>query len=389
MARVLIVSLSSFVSDPRVMRQYEALSQEHEVYVLAYGACPPGVRHFTQVSQIKLSLGVLGLNALRLSLKRFDQYYWNHPQIQALMHAAVSLAGLSFDVVLANDVMTLPATFRLARGAPVWLDAHEYAPREFEDILSWRLLLGPFFEATCRRDLPRLAQMTTVCKGIANEYEVRYQIPVSVCLNCPEPVTLPVRPTQDGSIRMIHHGAAIPSRKIEVMIELMQFLDERFSLDLMLVSQDSNYLAKLQAMASRDMRINFIPAVPMREIVSKICQYDIGLFLLPPTNFNYLHALPNKFFEFMQARLAIAVGPSPEMADLVRVHQCGVVSPSFQAHDMAQCLNELTTASIDAMKRQSDLASRQFNAAVTRESIRAHLASVLKSQPQIQIACAH
>ena len=55
----------------------------------------------------------------------------------------------------------------------------------------------------------------------------------------------------------------------------------------------------------------------MHEIVDTIAEYDIGLFILSPINFNYYHALPNKLFEFIQARLAIAVSPSPEMARIV------------------------------------------------------------------------
>ena len=37
-------------------------------------------------------------------------------------------------------------------------------------------------------------------------------------------------------------------------------------------------------------------------IVRTINQFDLGVYLLPPVNFNSAHALPNKFFEFIQAR---------------------------------------------------------------------------------------
>jgi hypothetical protein len=35
------------------------------------------------------------------------------------------------------------------------------------------------------------------------------------------------------------------------------------------------------------------------------------------------------FVEFIQARLAVAVDPSPEMARLVQRYGCGVVAPDF------------------------------------------------------------
>ncbi len=369
MARLLLLSLSPIASDPRVMRQYEALSDAHDVHVMGFGACPPGVRHFTAVDQPRASrMGVLR-NALRLAFRRYDSYYCQHPQILALEKAAAHVPA-NFDLVLANDVMALPMALRLAGKAPVWLDAHEYAPREFENLWAWRTLLGPFFDATCREALPRVARMSTVCAGIAREYERCYGVPVSVMPNCPEPQALLVQPTRADRIRLIHHGAAIASRKIEVMIDLMDHLDDRFSLDLMLVEQDPAYLAALKQRASRHARIRFIPPVPMRDIAAHTNGYDIGLFLLPPTNFNYLHALPNKFFEFMQARLAIAIGPSPEMQALVTELGCGVVSGSFEAADLAAHLSRLTPQDIDAMKHASDSASQRFNAAATRQWLR-------------------
>ena len=41
---------------------------------------------------------------------------------------------------------------------------------------------------------------------------------------------------------------------------------------------------------------------------------DVGVFCMPPINVNARYALPNKFFDFVQARLAVAVGPAEEMA---------------------------------------------------------------------------
>ena len=52
-----------------------------------------------------------------------------------------SVWGRRFDVILANDAEVLPLAARLAReqGARLVFDAHEYAPRELEDNLKWRI----------------------------------------------------------------------------------------------------------------------------------------------------------------------------------------------------------------------------------------------------------
>lgn len=363
------------------MRQIEALGGSHTLYVLGMGPAPEGVAGFVPVHVPPATRTHAAHNACLLALRRYERYYWHHAQIVALMAAAAKLPVASVDLVLANDVWVLPAALRLAGSAPVWLDAHEYAPREFEDRATWRWLLGPFFDDVCRRCLPRVAGMSTVCEGIAREYARQYGVTVGVMPNCPEPEDLEPRPVRHGEIRLIHHGAAIASRRIEVMVDLMRHLDERFCLDLMLVEHDPAYMAALRARAAGCPRIRFIAPVPMREIAAFTNTYDIGVFLLPPTNFNYLHALPNKFFEFMQARLAIAIGPSPEMQALVDAHGCGVVGPSFEPDGLAQVLAALTPEDIDAMKQASDRASRRFNASVTRAWLQSEIARVLDNTP--------
>ena len=73
-------------------------------------------------------------------------------------------------------------------------------------------------------------------------------------------------------------------------------------------------------------------------------------------------ALPNKFFEFIQARLAIAIVPSPEMARLTREFDCGVVAEDFSSLSLARALTGLTAQGIDWMKRGADRAARMHNA---------------------------
>jgi hypothetical protein len=180
---------------------------------------------------------------------------------------------------------------------------------------------------------------------------------------------------------MIHHGAASPSRKIETMIAMMGYLDDRFSLDLMLVAGDPAYHRFLRSRAADNPRVRFLDPVAPDQIIATTRAYDIGLFLLPPTNFNYRHALPNKFFEFVQARLAIAIGPSPEMSRLVREHHLGIVSADFTPRALAASLNSLTSSQIDAFKDASHAASAVLSWDHERETLRREVARLLALPP--------
>jgi hypothetical protein len=199
--------------------------------------------------------------------------------------------------------------------------------------------------------------MTTVCQGIADEYEKNYGCKCTVITNAGFYEDLSAKPLLDGRVRMIHHGGVNPSRKIENMLELMNQLDERFRLDLMLVDNGSSYYRKLRALARDNDRVRFRDPVPMKDISRTINEYDIGLYLLPAGGFNNRMALPNKLFEFIQARLAIAIWPSPEMARIVREHGCGVVCEDYTVGSMAKCLNRLSSEDIMLFKERANEAS--------------------------------
>jgi hypothetical protein len=141
------------------------------------------------------------------------------------------------------------------------------------------------------------------------------------------------------------------------MVRLADLLEERFTLDFVLVESAGGFREELIARTKRNPRVRFPPPVPMRELVGMANAYDIGLFVLPPNNLNRRFALPNKLFEFIQGRLAVAIGPSPEMAALVRRYGCGVVAPTFEPESLAAELNALDAAAIATYKYASHLAA--------------------------------
>jgi len=91
-------------------------------------------------------------------------------------------------------------------------------------------------------------------------------------------------------------------------------------------------------------------------------QYDIGVYILEPSSFNNFHALPNKFFEFVQARLAIGIAPSPEMARIVKEYDLGVVAEDFSPESLATRLMNLDHEKINYYKLQSHKVSRLMSA---------------------------
>jgi hypothetical protein len=365
MKTILIIAFSNLARDPRVNRQIRFLRDTYRV--IAAGLAHPEVEGVEFISVTKMKKGLPNpLAVLQMVFHRYDHWYWQQKHV---LDAFKKLSNVHADLVLANDLQTLPLALKVAKGAKVVLDAHEYAPRQYEDILSWRLLIQNYATSLCRKYIPHVHGMTTVCQGIAEAYEKETGIKPVVLTSAPdfEDLQPHLLNNRKDVIRLIHHGVAGRSRKIENMIEAMRDLDERFELNLMLLESDPGYSRFLKRIAEKTPRVRFLPPVPMRTLPTYLNQFDIGVFLIEPVNFNYHYILPNKFFEFIQARLAIAIGPSPEMARIVRQYDLGVVSEDFSPKAFARTLSALDAERINDYKMKSHNVARLMSAEKNRE----------------------
>jgi hypothetical protein len=379
-ARVLVVSFSDLATDPRVDRQISFLQMRHRIVAAGLGPPRYDVDEFVDITTpTRMVPGrVLGLG--RLLLRRYEDVYWKHPTNVTVLER---LRQVRADVVVANDLSSLPIALRL--GPPVVFDAHEYAPREFENVLWWRLVIKPFALWQCRRYIPQVAAMTTVGETIADEFERETGVRAIVVTNATPRAELEPTPVHQP-IRVLHHGAAIPGRGLEEMIRLAKLLDERFTTTFVLADghddarrrrRHEHYRERLIRLADGDPRIRFLPPQPMHMLAQMANDYDIGLFLLRPVNFNWRHALPNKLFEFVQGRLAVAIGPSPEMARIVQRYGLGVVAGDFAPETLARALNALEPHTIAEFKRASHAAANDLCAERNDEVMRRVLAEAL------------
>jgi hypothetical protein len=88
----------------------------------------------------------------------------------------------------------------------------------------------------------------------------------------------------------------------------------------------------------------------------------MGVFLAPPTTYNLKYCLPNKFFEFIQARIGVAIGPSIEMVPILRKYGLGVIAQDFSPRSLAMQLNALDAAAIMSFKHNAEKAAGVYNA---------------------------
>lgn len=365
MKKILVISFTDLNYDGRVSRQIDFIKDNYDVSVVCYKGIINNGYEIITIEKTKFTFLHKLVTGIFLILRLHEKAYSLLYQIEAIKS---KLGNEDFDLIIANDIEGLPLAHSLKRKGKIIFDAHEYAPRHFEDKMMWRIFFQPFNIYLCKKYIPVVDAMTTVSRGLAVEYFKNFNAMPELITNATWRKNLKPYPVLEDKIRLVHQGGAIPSRKLELMIEMMAYLDERFTLDLILMppqlssAKTSNYIGLLKQLASSNSRIRILSPLKSNEIVDFINQYDIGVFLLPPINFNYANTLPNKLFDFIQARLAIAIGPTPEMAEVVKQYNIGFVSDDFKPETLAKQLSKITKSQLQQYKNNTDLAARELSA---------------------------
>lgn len=376
MKSVAILSLDNqdIHSDARVLRQIECLGAEYEVHVITYGKVGERLPVAAKSLRVVGSLTDYALwRRLRtvalLSLGRllpgwaYPRWYWGRPGHRQALQALLEIRP---DAIHANDWWTLPLAVEAARqtGAKVVVDFHEYALDEIADQGWWRWLYAPVVRYFLERTVPAVSASVTVNQMIAERYQQIFGIQPVVVMNAPRLAQdVAYRACAPDEIHLIHHGVALRIRQPERMMEALALMEQRFKLHFMFLDDD-RYIQELQHSAERIApgRIFFHPAVAPGKIVQELKKYDVGFFLMPAPTFQAQAALPNKFFDFVMAGLAVCVSDQPEMAQLVQQHGFGVAVPADKPLEAAQILNALSSEQISALKYKSWLARQELNA---------------------------
>lgn len=373
--RILSISMSPLRRDSRVLRQLAVLGEFGEVTTVGYGGAPDGVAHHIEVPEKAASLPQTVGGVARLAVHAHHTVELRAPAERA---ALPQLRGSGpYDLVVANDARALPLAFAVAEGAPVWADLHEWAAEENSTVLSWRLLVGPYMDALCRRYLPRAAATSTVGAAIGELYHERYGIERPALVRNAGPwQDLVPSAVEPGRIRLVHSGIAVPERNVEALIDALHALDDRFTLDLFLVGTEK-YLTALRARADGSPRITFHAPVHPTELPATLNRYDLGVYLLPLRSVNHRLMMPNKLFDFVQARLGLLISPAEETSAIIARYGLGPALPDHSVAGLVAALSPLTDEQVAAFKQHSHDAAHELSSASDEATMRALVARLL------------
>lgn len=375
--RIAVLDFHSLAGDSRVLRTAETLHQAgHEVLLIGYGPEPVGVPYAVRLlpnlpSPFMIRAGILLRQApANLIPATAHAFYWLH---EGRRHARAILREFRPEAVHANDWNTLPLALAAKRryGARVVYDSHEMAIAEYEHSLKWRLAALSHVKAIEGRGIRAADAVIAVSPGIVQALAEAYPgLPEPALVrNVPDARPAPFRPTGE-TIEVLFHGLLRDNRGLEAIIDSMPLWRPEFRLTLR-GSWAPGYGDRLQAQADArgvGERIRFEPAVSPHQVVAAAAQADLGLCLLPDSSRHNRFALPNKLFEYLMAGLAVVTSPVPDMAEIVRRYECGLLAP-VAPEAIAKAVNALDRTTIDRMKRGAQAAAAELNWAKERETL--------------------
>lgn len=262
--------------------------------------------------------------------------------------------------LLSNDLDTLLPNFWISRLKRIKLiyDSHEYFT-EVPELVN-RPKVQKVWRSIEEYIVPKLSEMITVCKSIADMFHEKYGLGVHVIRNIPMRKMLPSPATREevgldpekhilllqGSGINIHRGS-------EELVEAMHYLDD---CQLVIIG-GGDVLPVLKEKVARnhwDEKVKFFPRMPYQKMMAITQLAELGFTLDRDTNLNYRFSLPNKLFDYIQAGVPVVASHLVEIERIVRNYNIGTFVESHDPQSIAETIkNALNDKDLLALWKQN------------------------------------
>ncbi len=262
-----------------------------------------------------------------------------------------------FDLLVANDLDTLPASFLISRIKKTVLvyDSHEYFT-EVPELVN-RIFVKRIWERLERWMLPKILHSYTVCNSIAEIYNQKYGIKMIAIRNFPYchqgyPGSESKKPVHEKII--VYQGSVNKGRGLELVISSMQYLND-VSFWIIGDGDILNDLKILVRKSDLESKVLFKERMLPGELIHDTVQADIGISLEENLGLNYYYALPNKLFDYINANVPVLVSDFPEMGSLVRKYDIGIATLTSDPHELATIIQTMLHDSVKIRRWKNNL----------------------------------
>ncbi len=348
MARIIFSVTNDIATDHRIHRITGSLSKQgHKLTIIGR----------KRKNSLPLNIDWAGTFRFRLLFNRGPLFYATY-NIRLFIYLLFSRC----DVIVANDLDTLPAAFyaaRLKRKILVY-DSHEYFTEVPE--LIFRERIQKIWHTIERYIVPKIRFAYTVNQSIADIYKEKYGVSFEVIRNVAAyRESLPHIQNHKEPKKIIYQGVLNVGRGIELAIDAMKFIDDV----IFVIAGDGDIEHELKQRASENNledRVVFTGRLDQARLYRLTHQAQLGLSLEENRGLNYYYALPNKLFDYIQARIPVVVSDLPEIKNIVQKYRIGDVlqerSPGHLAEKLKSILSD--EAMMNTWKKNLDLAAKEL-----------------------------
>lgn len=334
--KVIISVINDIATDQRVRRTASAFSELNYQIIIVGRKLPQ-------------SLPVYEMNGLQV--KRFNMPINKGPLFYALFQVRLILFLIlkKADVLFSNDLDTLLPNYLVSRlkGSVLIYDSHEYFTGVPE--LQKNHFARKIWTKVESFIFPKLKNVITVNRSIANLYSQQYGNIVHVVRNVPDKTNKIIFDVvqwkrsvgfSDDKKVFILQGAGINiDRGAEEAVEAMKDVDA-----MLLIIGGGDVFHQLKELADKHNvthKVIIHPKISREELMAVTASCFAGLTLDKDTNINYRFSLPNKLFDYIHAEIPVIATDLPEVAAIVNVYRTGIVLSQNSPQAIANAMNGL------------------------------------------------
>lgn len=247
------------------------------------------------------------------------------------------------EVILANDLDTLPACFFASRLKNVALvyDSHELFSEGPE--LQGRKFIQAFWRRLEDYFLPKIDKSYTVSQSIIDFYNTKYQNNMGLVRNIPlQKDVLEIEDVQFPTAQktILYQGVLNPGRGLKKMIKALHFLED-FDLIIIGYGKVEQELKEYVLQQNMQHRVHFLGRIAREKLFNYTKKATLGMVLEEPLGLSFTYALPNKLFDYIHAELPIIAGKLPEVVHIIKKYKVGVVVEDYSPEKIAKAIREL------------------------------------------------
>jgi len=291
-----------------------------------------------------------------------------------------------YDVIVANDLDTLPACFIVSKlkRKPIVYDSHEYFT-EVPELIN-RRRIQKIWERIEKLIVPKLKYCYTVSPGIAKIYNEKYGNNFKLVRNLPKKtnsqnnIENPNLPFAADVPFIIYQGAINLGRGVEEAIMAMKHIENVR----LVIAGDGDKYEECQQIAQNENLTNkiiFTGRISPEELAKVTPYATIGLSIEKDMGLNYRLALPNKLFNYIHAGVPVLASSLPEIKNIVNTYNVGSLINEVTPENIASGINMMLASPQKLMewKENCKTASNELSWENEEETIKELYREVLHS----------